>query len=297
MFSLDLRLCAALLVLPATAAFVPRLLSRLRSPGAALQAAARSTSTPMPREVHATLDRAAVGAGGRVVVVGDVHGCFDELQLLLAKVEYRAGTDAVVLVGDLVNKGPKSAEVVRWARAHATATVRGNHDDALLEASLCVGRNAGQDRDAALRGRYAYVHDLSAAELEWLAELPFTVSVPWLNLLVVHAGIVPGVPLAEQDLRTMFVLRNLVRGEGGASWEAKEQPHDGVKWVDAWRGPEHIVFGHDARRGLQQAPFATGLDTGACYGGSLTALVVAADGAREIVAVDALEAYAAKAGR
>jgi predicted phosphodiesterase len=48
---------------------------------------------------------------GRLLVVGDVHGCFDELQQLLLKVDYKQGRDNLVFVGDLVNKGPKSAEV------------------------------------------------------------------------------------------------------------------------------------------------------------------------------------------
>lgn len=61
----------------------------------------------------------------RVIVVGDVHGCLDELQALLEKAEYDKERDSVVLVGDLVNKGPKSAETVRYAREQGFFTVRG----------------------------------------------------------------------------------------------------------------------------------------------------------------------------
>ena len=48
-------------------------------------------------------------------VVGDIQGCFDTFQELLSAIDYREGVDALVLLGDLVNRGPASLEVARWA--------------------------------------------------------------------------------------------------------------------------------------------------------------------------------------
>ena len=63
----------------------------------------------------------------RVIAIGDVHGCLDELQMLLRRCDYRPG-DLVVFLGDLVSKGPDSLSVVQMAREIGAIGVRGNHD-------------------------------------------------------------------------------------------------------------------------------------------------------------------------
>merc|ERR1712129_437493 len=121
------------------------------------------------------------------------------------------------------------------------------------------------------------VHQATAADIRWLQELPLSLSFPWLSLIVVHAGLVPGVPLEQQRFRDLLWMRNVRTGSTGA-WEGLEKPSEiGEAWADVWEGPQHVVFGHDALRKLQEKPFATGLDTGCCYGFELTALVVDPD--------------------
>jgi bis(5'-nucleosyl)-tetraphosphatase (symmetrical) len=61
----------------------------------------------------------------RTIIVGDVHGCLDELQELLAKVRYDSAVDELVLVGDLVGKGPKSYEVIQFVKSNNIKCVLG----------------------------------------------------------------------------------------------------------------------------------------------------------------------------
>ena len=71
----------------------------------------QSAGLLLPGTIHATLDEASIGRQGRLIVIGDVHGCVVELRELLAKVGFSKGNDTVVLVGDSVDKGPHSLEV------------------------------------------------------------------------------------------------------------------------------------------------------------------------------------------
>ena len=71
-----------------------------------------------------------------MVIVGDVHGCFNELQELLKKCAYDKNNTTLIFVGDLVNKGPYSAEVARFVKESGALCVRGNHDDAAIAVHL-----------------------------------------------------------------------------------------------------------------------------------------------------------------
>jgi hypothetical protein len=155
----------------------------------------------LPPASHAT--RPPDAARPRTIVVGDVHGCLAELKALLLACEYDPATTRVVLVGDLVNKGPHSVETLRYVRSSGFASVRGNHDDAAL-----FGWEARQD--AAAEGtavgaddKYAYTDAFTPDDLAFLRGLPYTITLPEHRTIVVHAGLVPQTPLHEQSPTAM----------------------------------------------------------------------------------------------
>ncbi|MBX7194806.1 MAG: metallophosphoesterase [Sandaracinaceae bacterium] len=200
----------------------------------------------------------------RTLVVGDVHGCSEELRALLQEAGFRAGDDRLVSVGDLVNKGPDSAGVVRLVRSVGGLAVLGNHDDLILRCA--AARRAGDDTDFS-DGVRRVVKRLEDAELAWLERLPVSIALEEHHVIVVHAGLLPNVPLSSQSREHQITMRS-IRSDGSGTKRLEE----GVAWASLWPGPEHVLFGHDAVRGLQRWPYATGLDTGCVYGGRLTAM-------------------------
>ena len=126
---------------------------------------------------------------------------------------------------------------------------------------------------------------LSPADLDWLEARPLWIRVDDYRepYLVIHGGMVPGVPLEEQQREHLLNLRSIADG-GRPSKKIEGHP-----WASLWRGPAHAVFGHDAVRGLQKYKHATGLDTGCVYGRALTALILPTG---ELVSEPARRAYA-----
>jgi bis(5'-nucleosyl)-tetraphosphatase (symmetrical) len=119
-------------------------------------------------------------------VIGDIHGCWQTLERLLESIEWRSTRDDLWLVGDLVNRGPSSLEVLRWAADHAdrVVAVLGNHDLHLLARACGVAKaKRGDTLDPVLEASDR--DDL----LEWLRRRPLIHKFgPY---MLVHAGLAP----------------------------------------------------------------------------------------------------------
>jgi diadenosine tetraphosphatase ApaH/serine/threonine PP2A family protein phosphatase len=201
----------------------------------------------------------------RTIVIGDVHGCLRELEELLAACQYTAD-DQIIMVGDLVAKGPDSRGVLALLRRVKARAVRGNHDQAVLRWHDAVVQGTAP---AHASHHLKVARQLTNEDWQVLTQLPLYLRVPEHGMLVVHAGLVPGVPLEQQSVDLMMNIRTL-RPDGTGS----RRPEDGELWGTAWLGPELVLFGHHAMAGLQRHPHAIGLDTGCVYGGRLTAYVL-----------------------
>jgi diadenosine tetraphosphatase ApaH/serine/threonine PP2A family protein phosphatase len=220
----------------------------------------------------------------RTFFIGDVHGCIDELDALVGLLAPAEG-DRFAFVGDLVDRGPSSALVIRRVRAlreqfPGSVCVSGNHDEVAV-----------RKRE---RGRALPEWSLDATSDDWafLEAMPLYARID--GVLVVHGGIYPrfyesevtvGEPPRDwrrgggkpMDRRRRFLRIRQVDSEGnmvGLGDETAECVH----WSSRYDGRDgFVVFGHDPQLSPPEplrAAHAMGIDTGCCFGGRLTALVV-----------------------
>jgi serine/threonine protein phosphatase 1 len=192
-----------------------------------------------------------------VYIIGDVHGCIRELEDMLTRLS-TDGDTLFVFVGDLVRKGPDSSAVISLVREHENmVAVRGNNEQKLID-----------DR--------AECPDLTDSDREYIGSLPVAMS--WEDVLVVHGGINPRVPLVEHTMEDLLTMRLI------APDDEYEQPY----WFNHHRESPRVFFGHTVLRDPFETKWAVGLDTGCVYGGRLTAYHYGHD---EYVTVEAKRAY------
>ena len=220
-----------------------------------------------PARRHQVIDEEEI-AGKRIFIIGDIHGCYDELVELLEETKARDPQMCVIFVGDLMNKGPKSAQVVKLVREMGAYCVRGNHE----EISLHEWQKFNTD-PSTMREKFSWLHELSVDDIEWVMELPYSIRIPSRKIVVVHAGMVPGVEIEDQNPDHLLHMRDLLYDKETQSWKGFKKPQlNSVPWASKWPGPDHVYFGHDARRKFQSYEHTTGLDTGCVYGGRLTGI-------------------------
>ncbi len=272
--------------------------------------------------VRAQIDRGegigAIGLGHRAswrmietmatYVIGDIQGCFITLQRLLDRLDFERGRDHLWLVGDLVNRGPDSLSVLRWAKEleedGGAIAVLGNHDLHLIACAEGLrSARRGDTLEAVLEAP-----DLDALR-EWLTSRPLLHRED--DHVLVHAGLLPSwsleeaerlaneagralreretrIPLLEalygkrkgvKKLRAILEAFTRVRTVSGTgelrrdfSGPPSQAPEGCRPWFELGTWKETVVFGHWAALGLHVSERLIGVDSGCVWGGSLTAV-------------------------
>ncbi|KAL3422390.1 ser thr protein phosphatase family [Phlyctema vagabunda] len=238
---------------------------------------------------------------GRLVIVGDVHGMKESLEKLLKKIKFDKKHDHLVLAGDMISKGPDSPGVVDLAIDLGATGVRGNHEDRVLLVHADMETNhvdmktpspaedPEKEEDALEELSYSHgdykdralVRALGKKRIQWLKKCPVILRVgdcgSMGEVVVVHAGLAPGVELKRQDPAMVMNMRTI--NHDGVPSDGRK----GKAWQKAWnKYQKHlpskkrstVVYGHDSKRGLQLEKYSMGIDTSCLKGGKLSAMVI-----------------------
>lgn len=222
----------------------------------------------------------------RKIFIGDVHGCRDELVELLDRLS-PTSDDGVILLGDLIDRGPDPKGVVRLVRDLGYWCILGNHEEKALR---FLRHEARREREPGYKNPMKAVPEprrsewlsLDGEERAYLAHCP-----PFLDVLTdwyaVHGGFVPGLHPYDQRVPEMIRCR-WVDDAGkhvGMVGMDPSMPAGARPWMEAFDGPFNVVCGHavhsltDPRVDRTASGFeAWSIDTGCCFGGRLTALVL-----------------------
>jgi hypothetical protein len=215
---------------------------------------------------------------GRLIAIGDIHGCPREFEDLLNKLKL-GRHDRVVLLGDLVNRGPDSAKVIALAREHARLSLLGNHELRLLNY-----RKTG-DPTHLKKTDYDTLKQLSSKDWAYMNAMPLTYHDPAHAIVLVHGGFLPGQPWRAQPARVVTRIQVVAKdGSPAKRSEAPGAPH----WSELWSGPPFVVYGHTPRRDVSRLKWSLGIDTACVLGGELTACILPE---KRIVQVKAREKY------
>lgn len=227
----------------------------------------------------------------RTIIVGDIHGCIVEFDELIKTLSYNKESDGLILLGDLIDRGPDSVGVVARAREMDLECVMGNHDYKFLK----WFRSVGSTND--VYDRHPHYTKFSDADINYIARMSNYIKLD--NTVIVHAGLRPRVSLSNQMKEDLYYIRYLDKDMRFVSLKKinkfGKEALGARFWTEFWTGPESVVYGHNVHSYSdplieQVATDVTcyGLDTGCCFGGRLTALILET---KEIVQIQAKEIY------
>jgi protein phosphatase len=235
--------------------------------------------------------------GGPFDIIGDVHGCADELEELLATLGYTAGPDGVwrhpqgrraVFVGDLVDRGPRIPDVLRLVmntvKAGAALCVPGNHDDKLMRKlrgrSVQVAHGLQNSLDQLQRETAEFRQQVA----DFIASLPSHYVLDRGRLVVAHAGMRRDLQGRESRRVRDFALYGETSGETDEFGLPVR-----YQWATRYRGGPMVVYGHTPVVEPEWLNGTINIDTGCVFGGRLTALRYPE---RTLVSVQARRTYA-----
>jgi len=237
-------------------------------------------------------------------IIGDVHGCAEELDALLIRLGYIWDSDTgifanpggrkAVFVGDLCDRGPDSAAVISLVlnmhQEGQALVVKGNHDDKLFRALKGNKVNIGVALFQTIEQLRQRGNTHVGRVMNWLAALPWKLKLDEDKLLIAHAGLSERLQDRDDDAARSHALY------GDTDGTTKDEHGYFVRrdWAANYSGRRVVVHGHVPIDEVVERNKVWNIDTGCCFGGKLTALRYPE---MALVDIEAYEEYWKRHGR
>jgi len=199
----------------------------------------------------------------KIFAIGDIHGCYDRLKALMEKIPIDCSRDALVFIGDYIDRGPHSVEVVDYLiqlknRFPEVIFLKGNHEDMLdkflngSDRSTYLLNGGQQTLDSYLtKPVQSESFPIPPDHMEFFKSLRLFYETE--EFIFVHAGLRPRVPLESQNTEDLLWIRD--------------------KFVSTkYDFGKRVIFGHTPLKKPLVEPNKIGIDTGAVYGNALTCI-------------------------
>ncbi len=196
------------------------------------------------------------------LVIGDIHGCYFELQSLLDKAGL-SSEDKIIAVGDIVDRGPETPEVLGFFQNTPYAqALMGNHERKHVRGSRGEIQLAVSQQISRIQFADTYPNAIA-----WMSALPLFLDLP--EAIIVHGYLEPGIPLSEQN-------PSIICGTMGGEQILRE--HYERPWYELYAGDRPVIVGHlnytDSDQPFIYQDKVFGLDTSCVMGKALTGLIL-----------------------
>lgn len=207
----------------------------------------------------------------KLIVYGDLHGCYEELLELRKKIDPK-NDDIEVCVGDIITKGRASIRTLDYLIQHNINPVLGNHEDKLLRYLKHQKTNKKNpiilDDD-----EYQIINQLTSKHISFLEELPLYLKFG--NITIVHGGLQNHMDLeklSKNEKQKILRIRYLDTAGNFVSFGNENK--ESIFWSDIYDGNQGLViYGHEWFNKPRISKHAIGIDTGCVYGNKLSAVI------------------------
>jgi len=208
---------------------------------------------------------------GRLIIYGDIHGCYEEFVKLRRKIE-PSQLDIEVCVGDVITRGKKSIKTLRYLQENNIKSVVGNHEDKIIRyikhGDSVIKNPINLDKDES-----DIVSNLSIDDIDFLNNMPLFIRFG--NVTVLHAGLQNHFnldKLSKKERSKILRLRYVTKENKFIPFG--EDDENSIFWSEVYDGNQgFIVYGHQKFENVKKDNYSLGIDTGCVFGNKLTAVV------------------------